>query len=262
MSLTITSDPMTMERNPSPAVKQPLPMLRRENRPQSLRLSPLAWLKLLLFLHAGETEVGFFGICAEDDLLYVQDLAVPKQKVSAVTVCFDDQSVADHFEDCADAGIQPSRCGRLWIHTHPGFSPNPSGVDEETFARVFGSCDWAVMAIVARGGATYARLSFSAGPGGDVMIPMAVDWEALPQEIQSREGSLDELFGGWLDEYGSRIFPEDWRPVAKSPSPQLGQSQPAFSDPRDTLDDLYDHMMLDQQFEDAYCDSILEGVYP
>ena len=260
MSPTITSDLMTMERNQKPTAKPPRPAPRHENRPPTLRFAPLAWLKLMIFLHAGDTEVGFFGICAKEDLLYVQDLAVPKQKVSAVTVSFDDQSVADHFEDCAAVGIQPTRCGRVWVHTHPGFSPNPSGVDEETFARVFGNCDWAVMAIVARGGASYARLSFSAGPGGDVMIPMTVDWEALPQEIQNREGSLDELFIGWLDEYGSRIFPEDWRPVAKSPSP--GQSQPAFSDPRDILDDLYDQMMLDQQFEDAYSDSILEGVSP
>ena len=222
----------------------------------------MAWLKLLLFLHAGETEVGFFGICAEDDLLYVQDLAVPKQKVSAVTVSFDDQSVADHFEDCAEAGIQPSRCGRVWVHTHPGFSPNPSGVDEETFARVFGSCNWALLAIVARGGASYARLSFSAGPGGDVMIPMEVDWEALPQEIQNREGSLDELFGGWLDEYGSRIFPQDvWQPLANQPH-SLPGVRPGHVHPLDALDDLYDQMMLDQQFEDAYSDSILEGVSP
>jgi hypothetical protein len=251
---------MTMERNQKPTAKPPRPAPRHENRPPTLRFAPLAWLKLMIFLHAGDTEVGFFGICAKEDLLYVQDLAVPKQKVSAVTVSFDDQSVADHFEDCAAVGIQPTRCGRVWVHTHPGLSPNPSGVDEETFARVFGNCDWAVMAIVARGGASYARLSFSAGPGGDVMIPMVVDWGALPQEIQNREGSLDELFGGWLDEYGSRIFPEDWRPVTRSS--QTGQSQPAFSDLRDTLDDLYDQMMLDQQFEDAYSDSILEGVSP
>src|SRR5947209_14095353 len=39
---------------------------------------------------------------------------------------------------------------RLFMHTHPGNSPQPSATDEETFARVFGRCDWAVMFILAR----------------------------------------------------------------------------------------------------------------
>ena len=47
----------------------------------------------------------------------------------------------------------------------PDDCPSPSSVDEETFARVFGGCDWAVMFILARGGATYARLRFNTGPG-------------------------------------------------------------------------------------------------
>jgi len=240
----------------SPSAKQ-----RRHNRRTALRLSPLAWLKLRLFLHAGDTEVGFFGISHPEDLLYIQDLAVPKQSTTCVSVSFDDVSVADYFDDCTDAGIMPARCGRIWIHTHPGVSPEPSSVDEETFARVFGKCDWAVMAIVAREGATYARLSFSAGPGGNVPIPIEVDWERLPQEILNHEGALDDLFGGWLDEYGSRIFPEDW-PVGKSQPPQPVQSQQAYLDPGDPLDDLYDLTVLDQQFEDIYFDSVLEGVLP
>ena len=39
--------------------------------------------------------------------------------------------------------------------------------DEETFARVFGRTDWAVMFILARQGQSYARLRFHVGPGGD-----------------------------------------------------------------------------------------------
>jgi hypothetical protein len=231
-------------------------MQRPDNWPTTLRLSPLAWLKLLLFLHAGDTEVGFFGICAADDLLYVEDLAVPKQKVSAVTVCFDDLSVADYFEDCAEAGIQPARCGRIWIHTHPGSSPEPSSVDEETFSRVFGSCDWAVMAIVARGGDCYARLSFSAGPGGSTIIPIEVDWRRLSHDLVEREGRLDELFSGWMDEYGSKIFPEDSFPFQKDVP--AGASLPPYLDPRNDLDGLYDRMLVEEGIEDFYLDSMRE----
>ena len=48
--------------------------------------------------------------------------------------------------------------------------------DEETFARVFGRTDWAVMFILARGGQSYARLRFHVGPGGDVDLPVHVDY--------------------------------------------------------------------------------------
>ena len=142
------------QRSPAPTPPARLKQQSRrqpEKRPTVLRFAPLVWLKLRLFLHAGETEVGFFGISDEKDLLYIDDLAVPRQITTAVSVDFDDASVADHFESCADRGIMPARCGRIWIHTHPGDSPSPSRTDEETFARAFGSCDWAVMAIVARG---------------------------------------------------------------------------------------------------------------
>ena len=48
--------------------------------------------------------------------------------------------------------------------------------DEETFQRVFGGCDFAIMCIVAQGNQTYARITFNAGPGGCVMIPVEVDY--------------------------------------------------------------------------------------
>ena len=41
--------------------------------------SPLAWMKLQLFLHAGETEVGGFGVSAEDNVLYVHDFVTLRQ---------------------------------------------------------------------------------------------------------------------------------------------------------------------------------------
>jgi hypothetical protein len=257
-----------MQARKSPVTTSPKPQSRRRCELHSavLRFAPLAWLKLRLFLHAGDTEVGFFGISAEDDLLYVQDLFVPKQTTSSVTVQFHDVSVADYFEDCAEKGIAPVRCGRVWIHTHPGDSPTPSNTDEGTFGRVFGSCDWAIMAIVARGGATYARMSFSAGPGGAVNIPVAVDWESLPQELLNREGTLDDLFTGWIDEYGKNVFPEDFfSGVAASDRNSTSLRQNHRHD-RDVLDELYDQEildenLLDERIEQLYLDSIREEAY-
>ena len=209
MSVTITQDSMKMERNPLPVTER-LPARCGMRIAQGARpLFPCRLDEATAVPPCRGYRGGVLRHLCRRGPDVVEDLAVPRQTTSSVTVCFDDSSVADYFEDCVDQGIQPSRCGRVWIHTHPGSTPMPSGVDEETFTRVFGSCDWSVMAIVARGGASYARLSFSAGPGRSSIIPIEVDWQRLSQDVVDREGKLDELFSGWLDEYGRNVFPEE-----------------------------------------------------
>lgn len=76
--------------------------------------------------------MGGFGLSSEDDLLYVQDFITVEQTTSSVTVEFADTAVADYFDSCVDAGIPPARFARIWCHTHPGASPDPSSVDERT----------------------------------------------------------------------------------------------------------------------------------
>ena len=49
-------------------------------------------------------------------------------------------------------------------------------IDEETFQRVFGGCEWAVMFVLAGDNHTYARLSFNVGPGGQILIPVEIDY--------------------------------------------------------------------------------------
>jgi len=123
-----------------------------------------------------DNEVGGFGITEAEDLLFVTDFTLLKQKVTAVTISFEDESVADFFENQVEVGRTPEQFARIWLHTHPGDSPEPSCTDESTFDRVFGSCNWSVMAIVAQNGNTYARLHFNAGPGGEIKIPVCVDY--------------------------------------------------------------------------------------
>jgi proteasome lid subunit RPN8/RPN11 len=141
-----------------------------------LRFSPTAWAKLLYFRDKAETEVGGFGIAEPSDLLYVSEFATVKQKVTSISVSFDDNSVADFFDSQVDAGRKPEQFARIWLHSHPGDLAEPSLTDEETFERVFGNCQWAVMFIVDRDGGTYARLDFNVGPGGQVLIPVEVDY--------------------------------------------------------------------------------------
>lgn len=61
-----------------------------------------------------------------DDLLLLDELYLPRQQTTSVTVAFDDESVADFFEDQVAAGRSPEQFGRIWIHTHPGNCPRPS----------------------------------------------------------------------------------------------------------------------------------------
>jgi hypothetical protein len=161
-----------------------------------LRFSPMAWAKLLFLRDAGETEIGGFGIAPADDLLFVEDVQLVKQTCTWITGDFDDQSIADFFDDQVDEGRKPEQFFRLFMHTHPGDSPQPSGTDEETFARVFGRCDWAVMFILARGGKCYARLRYNVGPGMEVQLPVDVDYR------RPFEASDWEL---WHEEYVANI---------------------------------------------------------
>lgn len=174
-------------------------------RSPMLTFSPLAWLKLLFFCHAGDMEIGGFGIAAANDLLYVEDFRTVRQQATPVSVRFFDDAVADFYDQQVDAGLPPARFARLWIHTHPADSVTPSSVDEGTFARTFGRSDWAVMAILGRTGRTYARLAFQAGPGGQVEIPTHVDWAAWPAWLAAHGGTLAAHVAQWQQEYAAHI---------------------------------------------------------
>ena len=184
--------------------------LRKYARPEPpmLRFSASAWAKLVFFRDYGDTEISGFGISAPDDLLRVIDFQTVKQEATVASIALDDQGIADFFDAQVDAGRKPEQFFRLWLHSHPGGSATPSGIDEATFARVFGTCEWAVMCVLARQGKTYARLRFNTGPGGEIIIPVTVDyslpfgpsqqddWEAEYQaNIKAAASSHDLVFG-------------------------------------------------------------------
>ena len=191
-------------------------------RPPCLTFAPLAWLKLLFFCHSGASEIAGFGITAKDDLLYVEDFVTVCQHSSAVTVALDDQAVADFSDRCVDAGLPPERYLRVWCHTHPGSSAQPSYTDEETFARVFGTCDWAVMFILSRTANTFARLSLNVGPGAETSLPVSVDWAAWPAVISDPRFSMASLLADWQKEFATNIHPvQDHFPTFPTPHHDL-----------------------------------------
>ncbi len=155
-----------------------------------------------------DNEVGAFAIADSDDLLFVTDIVLVKQKVTCVSVCFEDESVANYFEDQVDAGRKPEQFARIWCHSHPGTSPQPSSRDENTFERVFGSCDWAVMFIIATDGKSYARLRFNTGPGSEIQIPVCVDYG-----VEFKEAD----FNSWKKEYHQNVIEESAIKVSCGP---------------------------------------------
>ena len=150
--------------------------------------------------------MGGFGLSAATDLLLIEDVRMVTQFCTSVTVQFADAAVADFFDAQVDRGLPPSRFGRVWIHTHPGNSAQPSVQDEETFARSFGQSDWAVMFILAQGGQTYARLRFNVGPGGEELLPVELDF------TQPFSGTDWE---SWDAEYREFVFSPPEPPVVK-----------------------------------------------
>ena len=195
----------------------------------SLRFTPTAWAKLLFLRDYGDTEVGGFGVSASDDLLLVEDLQLVKQVCSWAHVAFDDDAVADFLDRQVDAGRRPEQFARVWVHTHPGDCAQPSLTDEETFARVFGRSDWAVMFILAAEGQSYARLRFNIGPGAELEIPVSVDyarpftgtdvdaWELdyllnVQAETSMRAGShnLEPVFASPFDEEPDGDWLDSW----------------------------------------------------
>jgi proteasome lid subunit RPN8/RPN11 len=161
-----------------------------------LRFSPTAWAKLLFMRDLTDNEVAGFGVTDADDLLFVNEFVVIKQQVTCVSFIFDDQAVADFFEEQVDLSRKPEQFARIWLHSHPGNSPEPSVTDEETFARVFGNCYWSIMCIVARNGNTFARLRFNVGPGGEVKIPVCVDYS---YEFEAADFEL------WKQQYKANV---------------------------------------------------------
>ena len=161
-----------------------------------LRFTPYAMAKLLYLRDIGPSEVGGFGISNADDLLLVEDIQLVEQACSVVSVEFDDDSVADFFDLQVDAGRQPEQFARIWIHTHPGASPTPSGTDEETFDRCFSGVDWAVMHIIAEEGNTYTRARFNVGPGTDRRLRCRTEFD---HEFPATDHE------GWFMEYCDNV---------------------------------------------------------
>ncbi len=204
-------------RKTHPVTRRHLRRPRRKRQEKSkrptLRFSPHAWAKLLFLRDAGPTEVGGFGITNADDLLFIKDFVLIEQHCTEVTVEFEDSAVADFFDGQIDLRRKPDQFARIWIHTHPGDSPRPSSVDVETFERVFGNCDWAVMFIIAQGGKTYAELYWRHGGPASLRMDVDIDYSEpfLSSDHETWSGEYDNCVNDRSALYSSVESEwEDW----------------------------------------------------
>lgn len=148
----------------------------------TLSFTPYAWAKLLFWANAFDHEISGMGITAPDDPLMITDIAIIKQKSSVALTTFDPAAYADFvMEYCDPDGakkMKPVNCQRIWVHTHPAGVNGPSGRDELTFDESFGTCDWAVMLIMPKGGTPYARMRIKCGDSTvNVMMQHRIAWD-------------------------------------------------------------------------------------
>lgn len=210
--------------------------------PPELRFSPYAWAKWEFLRDRGPTEIGGFGISAPDDLLLVEDFLLLPQLTTTVTVAFDDAAVAEFFDHQVDLGRRPEQFARIWLHTHPGNSADPSTTDEETFDRVFGNCSWAVMGILARGGETYARFRCQSAISLDAELPVGVSFDApFP-------GSDQEA---WAGEYDACVTVQEFCNEPRTVRRRLRHLAAAEHE--------LEFDMLEDPFGDLFAESCLEG---
>jgi hypothetical protein len=171
-------------------------ILKKEGkRMNELRFTPYAWAKLNFMRDISGNEVGGYGISSIDDLLLISDFILVKQKVSPATFAFEDKGLADYAENMLDVGLQPVEYSRILIHTHPGNSASPSSVDEENFQTKFSECNWAVMFILAKGGATSACIRFN-NPQVRAELKTVVDY-SCPFPASEIEA--------WKEEYNTNV---------------------------------------------------------
>jgi hypothetical protein len=187
--------------------RKPVKMGGKESREfksdLQLTFTVRAWAVLTQVVRrSGKNEVSGFGISSIDDPLRVEDFKLVGQEVGGASTDMDDDALNMYLAQMAQAGIEPHRCMRIWIHTHPfslSTTPSPSGTDEHTLLEVLGEADWAVMVIVGKARSpekVYAE-SLVRVPGMKrrlrVSLGVKVLWETIltKEEVQVLEEEFD-----------------------------------------------------------------------
>jgi proteasome lid subunit RPN8/RPN11 len=166
----------------------------------NLLFSRLVWEKFVWMRDYGNVEVGGFAVTSPDDPLYILDFELVKQTVTSGSIDFDDNSMIDRMTRRGiDNGEDPETYQRIWIHTHPGQSADPSTVDYETFNKCYKAEPWAVMLILAKGGEVTASLRYNGAKFGVVTTQLGVHVEPWP------DTPVLLPIPAWIEEYNANV---------------------------------------------------------
>lgn len=157
--------------------------------------------KLKFWIDRSTGEFGGFGVVENLEKPFeITDFALVAQRTGAGHADLDDLAVAKYYHKMVKKGLQPHQFGRIWFHTHGGsgsWGPRPSDDDDNTFAKAFGKCSWAVMLIFNDSYSSYAELYSQAGKQANVHnFKITVElWEKpLPAKQQK-----------WADEFDANV---------------------------------------------------------
>ena len=146
---------------------------------KSLRFTPYAYAKLSFLRDYGDTEIAGFAMCQTDDPLLVTDFYMPHQDCTAVTVELDGASLLAYRAMCREQGLDEKHSFRIWVHTHPKISADPSSTDEDTFSELFDRTDWGIMAILSKTEDRYVRVRYGGdGPTANAELKWEIDYKA------------------------------------------------------------------------------------
>jgi len=180
------------------------PMVAATSTSKVITLSPLAFLHWQFICHAGKTEACAFGVSKPNVPTYVESLHIPKQSCTPAYCESDDDELLDLLMQTMTGKYVEGQVGRVWLHTHPGSSAQPSSIDETTFKDVWtGPQDFYAMLILARGGETYCRTKSPTDVDSRQRTPstVRVDWARLPELLPQ----LPALTTGWAAEYAEKV---------------------------------------------------------
>ena len=185
--------------------------------------------------------MGGFAISAAEDLLYIEDVELVRQTCDFASVVFDDQAVADYFDRQVDAGRRSDQVGRIWVHTHPGSLPQPSGTDEKpspasSAAPTGRSCSsWPATVDLCPPGVPH-RAGWFPAPAGRGGL-----WPPFPASDQA----------AWREAYLANVQVEEWPPEPRL----LGHLEPSGEQPGPLNPDADWRDLWDEVFQDKLVDS-------
>lgn len=175
-----------------------------------MNISPYAYQKMMYFIRK-PVEVAGFAILSED-LKTIIDYELLYQESGVASFEFNREKMSDYIEKMSDR-YSPAQCFRVFVHTHPGDCPKPSGTDWETFNSLMSSYPWFGMLIFAKDQSYYFYLKLTQGPGLETEVDLDIDWgiSCQPVDFEHLENEYKEKVSIKPKVFSAIKLPESFR---------------------------------------------------